>query len=292
MGTEPLPLTGERTVPGVPAENYWFRRHEVAYEFALRHVHGRVLEVGCGEGYGTALLGGPAETIIGIDYDALTVAHAARAYPGVQFVRANLAALPVADRAVDVVATLQVIEHVWNHPEFLDECRRVLRPDGRLLVTTPNRLTFSPGLDQPINPFHTREFAADELAELLRSCGFEVMQVWGLHAGARLAVLDDVHAGSFVAAQLAAPPEAWGEKLRADVASVTTADFEMLAAADADVDDSLDLVLLARPSRQLGAADDGQRQRHTDGEGCGGEQEPPAGHIGLRALGVVDEQRR
>ena len=245
MGTEPLPLTGERTVPGVPEENYWFRRHEAAYEFALEHVHGRVLEVGCGEGYGTALLARAAETIVGIDYDALTVVHAARAYPGVPFVRANLAALPVFDRAVDVVATLQVIEHVWNHPEFVRECRRVLRPDGRLLVTTPNRLTFSPGLDAPINPFHTVEFTAADLDQLLSACGFAVVHMWGLHAGARLAALDAVHGGSFVAAQLAAPPEAWSERLRVDVESVTTADFELRPAADADIDASLDLVLVA-----------------------------------------------
>lgn len=243
-----MPLTGERTVPGIPAENYWFRRHEAAYEFAVQHAHGRMLEVGCGEGYGTALLSRVAETIVGIDYDAQTVAHAARAYPGVAFARANLAALPVRDRTVDVVATLQVIEHVWNHPEFVRECRRVLRPAGRLLVTTPNRLTFSPGLDAPVNPFHTLEFTAAELEGLLHACGFAVVGMWGLHAGTRLADLDAVHGGSFVAAQLAAPPEAWSGRLRADVESVTTADFALRSAAEADLDASLDLVLLARPS--------------------------------------------
>src|SRR4051812_178134 len=71
-----LPLTGERTVPGIPAENYWFRRHEAAYEFALSHVRGRVLEVGCGEGYGTAVLATAADAVLGIDYDQLTIAHA------------------------------------------------------------------------------------------------------------------------------------------------------------------------------------------------------------------------
>ena len=152
---------GERTVPGIPAENYWFRRHEAAYEFALPYVAGRsVLEVGCGEGYGTALLASSAGRVLGVDYDALTVAHAAASYPRASFVRANLAALPVPSASVDVLTTLQVVEHVWNHPEFVQECLRVLRPGGLLLVTTPNRLTFSPGLDEPVNPFHTREFTA------------------------------------------------------------------------------------------------------------------------------------
>jgi SAM-dependent methyltransferase len=245
-----LPLTGERTVPGIPAENYWFRRHEIAYRFALSQVAGpRMLEVGCGEGYGTALLAAAAP-IVGVDYDALTVAHAASAYPQATFVRANLAALPISSESVDTVATLQVIEHVWNHPEFVGECRRVLRPGGRLLVTTPNRLTFSPGLDAPVNPFHTREFTAAELIELLAAGGFEISTVYGLHAGDRLAALDRAHGGSFVDAQLAVAPGEWAAQLRIDVESVTAADFDVLTDAQRDVDESLDLVIVAtRPER-------------------------------------------
>jgi SAM-dependent methyltransferase len=242
-----LPLTGERTVPGIPAENYWFRRHEAAYEFALEHVHGDVLEVGCGEGYGTALLAEAATSITGVDYDLATVEHARRLYPQARFVHGNLAALPVADASVDVLATLQVIEHVWDHPQFVRECRRVLRPGGLLLVTTPNRLTFSPGRDTPLNPFHTIEFTAGQLVDLLRHAGFVERWVGGLHAGARLAELDARHGGSFVDAQLAVPPHLWSTALRADVASITTADFDVVADGERDVDASLDLVVLAEP---------------------------------------------
>ncbi|WP_304045414.1 bifunctional 2-polyprenyl-6-hydroxyphenol methylase/3-demethylubiquinol 3-O-methyltransferase UbiG [Jatrophihabitans endophyticus] len=242
-----LPLTGERTVPGVWHENYWFRRHEAAYAHACDLARGRVLEVGCGEGYGTAMLAaGGASRVLGVDYDATAVAHAARRYTGADFVRANLAALPVRSAAFDVVATLQVIEHVWNHAEFVGECRRVLRPGGTLFVTTPNRLTFSPGLDAPVNPFHTHEFTADELVALLRGAGFAVERVAGLHAGPRLTALDATHGGSFVDAQLAAPPAAWDRSLRTDVESVTTSDFEAADAATRDVDRSLDLVVVAR----------------------------------------------
>lgn len=204
------------------------------------------MEVGCGEGYGTALLATTAARVVGVDYDALTVAHARRTYPTADFVRGNLAALPVRSESVDVLATLQVIEHVWNHPEFVRECRRVLRPGGRLLVTTPNRLTFSPGRDEPVNPFHTVEFTASELVELLVRCGFEIDEVAGLHAGARLADLDRRHGGSFVDAQLAAPPDAWSDRLRSDVESVTAEDFEIRRDERHDVDASLDLVVLAR----------------------------------------------
>jgi SAM-dependent methyltransferase len=241
-----LPLTGERTVPGIPEENYWFRRHEAAYLWAQPLAAGcAVLEVGCGEGYGTALLARSARQIVGIDYDALTVAHAQRNYPRARFVRANLAALPVPSRCVDVVMTLQVIEHVWDHGQFVRECLRVLRPGGLLLVTTPNRLTFSPGLDAPVNPFHTKEFSAAELAALLTAHGFILDETLGLHAGHRIAELDSKY-DSFVAAQLAAPPAEWTPELLADVAAVTAADFPILPAARREVHEALDLVLLAR----------------------------------------------
>jgi SAM-dependent methyltransferase len=234
-------------VPGIGHENYWFRRHEAAYEWACELARGRVLEVGCGEGYGSALLATAADHVLGVDYDALTVAHAAHRYPAVSFVRGNLAALPVASAAIDLLATLQVIEHVWNHPEFVRECRRVLRSDGRLVVTTPNRLTFSPGLDTPVNPFHTVEFTARELAGLLSTCGFTVDTVAGLHAGPRLQDLDRVHGGSFVDAQIGTAPDRWTARLAADVGSVTTADFEVLSDDERDVDSALDLVLVAHP---------------------------------------------
>ncbi|TAM87398.1 MAG: class I SAM-dependent methyltransferase [Jatrophihabitans sp.] len=243
----PLALTGERTVPGIAHENYWLRRHEAAYRHALPLARGRrVLEVGCGEGYGTALLAGVADRVVGLDYDAITVAHAAAAYPRPRFVRANLAALPVPGAAVDLVATLQVIEHVWDHPQFVRECARVLVPGGRLLVTTPNRLTFSPDRQVPLNPFHTKEFTATELCGLLARCGFAVEAVLGLHPRPRLRGLDRAHGGSLVAAQLAAPPGDWSPRLRRDVASVTAGDFVVAGTGTHDVDESLDLLVLAR----------------------------------------------
>jgi SAM-dependent methyltransferase len=241
-----LALTGERTAPGIPAENYWFRRHEIAYEQIGGLVDGaRVLEVGSGEGYGTAFLAGRAKTIVGIDYDPAAVAHAAERYPRAAFVRGNLAALPVATAALDMVVSLQVIEHVWDHPQFVRECARVLRPDATLVMTTPNRLTFSPGLETPANPFHTKEFSASELAGLVTSCGLTVDYIGGVHPGPRLRELDGRY-GSFVNAQLASAPQDWPDALRADVESVTTADFVVADNASRDVDESLDLMVIVR----------------------------------------------
>lgn len=237
----PLPLTGERTLPELPVENYWFRRHEAAYLALAPFVRGSLLvEAGCGEGYGADLLARTAQRILALDYDAASVAHVRARYPAHDVVRADLQRLPVAAGSVEVVANLQVIEHLHNQADFLRECARVLRPAGTLLITTPNRLTFSPGRDTPLNPFHTRELAAAELAAVLAP-RFAVTRMLGLRHGRRLARWERRH-GSIVDAQLAAPPSRWSSELRREVEQVRAADF--LVGPD-DVNGSLDLVAVA-----------------------------------------------
>ncbi len=245
MTVEPLPLTGERTVPGIPVENYWFRRHEAAYLDLVPHCVGAVvLEAGCGEGYGAALIARHAARVVALDYDGQTAAHAAKAYPELAVLRGNLASLPLRDASVDVVANLQVIEHLWDQEGFLAECARVLRPGGRLLVTTPNRITFSPGLDQPLNPFHTRELAPAELAGLLVGARLEVELLAGLRHGPALRALDARFGGSVIDAQVAVVVAGgeWPADLLAAVADVSSADFEITTD---DLDASLDLVAVA-----------------------------------------------
>ncbi|RJO75036.1 class I SAM-dependent methyltransferase [Nocardia panacis] len=242
---EPLPLTGERTVPGIAEENYWFRRHEIAYARLLDRCAGKaVLEAGSGEGYGANMIAEVATEVTGVDYDAGAVAHVRARYPRVEMIHGNLAALPLADASVDVVVNFQVIEHLWDQGQFLRECLRVLRPGGELLISTPNRITFSPGRDTPLNPFHTRELNAAELTELLVEAGFRVSKTLGVHHGPALRALDVKHGGSFIDAQieraLAGTP--WPAELTADVAAVTVDDFELV---EADIDASLDLVTIA-----------------------------------------------
>jgi SAM-dependent methyltransferase len=247
-----LALTGERTVPGIPSENYWFRRHQAAYLHLREEVEGpRLLEVGAGEGYGSALLAERVPAVLALDYDAAAIAHLVGEYPALAAVRGNLAALPVAGGSIDTVVSLQVIEHVWDHPQFLTECSRVLRPGGLLMLSTPNRLTFSPGTDRPVNPFHTHEFTAAELCRLVTGSGLSVVTVAGLFAGPRLAELDRRYAGQggFVAAQLAGPPEHWPVELAADVAGISWQDFRVSRNSSHDLaalDESLDLLVLAR----------------------------------------------
>jgi SAM-dependent methyltransferase len=145
------------------------------------------------------------------------------------------------------VVSLQVVEHLWDQPAFLRECRRALAPGGALWLSTPNRLTFSPGRDTPLNPFHTRELSAAELAGLLVEAGFVDVALLGLHHGPRLRALDVAHGGSLVAAQTAAVlAGTWPEALLRDVAAVTTADFDLRPDSPAHpVDASLDLLATA-----------------------------------------------
>jgi SAM-dependent methyltransferase len=247
-----LTLTGERTIPDLDVENYWFRRHEVVYQRLAQRCAGRdVLEAGCGEGYGADLIAGVARRVIALDYDEATVAHVRARYPRVEVMHGNLAALPLADGSVDVVVNFQVIEHLWDQSGFVCECARVLRPSGLLMVSTPNRITFSPGCDTPINPFHTRELNADELTALLVDAGFALDGVYGVFHGPRLAEMDARHGGSIIDAQIArAVADApWPADLLADVSAVTTADFDIVEAGTGDdgrsIDRSLDLIAIA-----------------------------------------------
>lgn len=229
-----LPITGERTVPGVLHENYWFRRHEAVYVAIASELDDAVvLEAGCGEGYGAQLLAQLARRVIALDYDAYAIAHVGRTYPGLVVLRGNLIALPFADDTYDAVVSLQTVEHLWDQDAFVAECRRVLRPGGRLILSTPNRLTFPPG-----NPFHARELSAAELRDLVMSRG-GTAALRGLRHGPELIEWEHRH-GSIVDAQLAAPPDQWPTALAERVAAVGVGDFVL----DDQVEMSLDLVAI------------------------------------------------
>jgi SAM-dependent methyltransferase len=133
-------------------------------------------------------------------------------------VRGNLTALPLRADTVDVLVSLQTVEHVWDQPRFVAECARVLRPGGVLVLSTPNRLTFPPG-----NIYHHRELDADELTGLMGS-HVGAVSMLGVEHGGRIGAWERDH-GDITAAQIGAAPDAWDEPLRAMVASITTADF-------------------------------------------------------------------
>lgn len=237
-------LTGERTLPGIWHESYWFRRHEAAYLAALPLGRGaRVLDAGCGEGYGPAMLDDEGADVVGVDLDVPTLQHARASYPHVGFACGNLVAMPFRDGAFDTVVTLQVIEHLWDQPAFVAECARVTRPFGTLVMSTPNRLTFSPDHvpgTPPTNPFHSRELDPGDIVELVAP-HYDVVTLLGVSHGSRLAAWETEH-GSLVDQQLAGEPDTWPVPLRDVVTSVEADDFEIDAD---DVARSLDLLLVA-----------------------------------------------
>lgn len=153
-------LTGERLAAGNTLYAADLARHRVAYRAAVAHAGaGRVLDLGCGTGYGTAALAGGAARVVG--FDRVAPSPTVRG-PGMAFVRGDLRGLPFAAGTFDLVVSFQVIEHLRDPGDYLREIGRVLRPDGTLLLTTPN-------LEQSEreNPYHLHEYEADELAGVL-----------------------------------------------------------------------------------------------------------------------------
>jgi SAM-dependent methyltransferase len=248
----PLPLTGERTLPGATGEEYWFARHEAAYRwivetFAEKLLGAVVVDAGSGEGYGAATLrAAGAREVLALEFDEASVAHAATSYPEVATLRANLAAMPLAAGSVDLLVSMQVVEHLWDLRGFLRDCFSALRPGGLLVVSTPNRPVFSPGLvrgEKPTNPFHVEEFDAEQLEELLHAAGFADVTLHGLHHGARIEAWERESGESLVAAQVgsALNPDAERRGLREFVGSVTAADLCVGAAGRAQ-----DLIAVGR----------------------------------------------
>jgi SAM-dependent methyltransferase len=185
-GVPPLELTGERTLPDVPAENYWFRRHLVVYEWIAERCAGLdVVDMACGEGYGSAVLGRRARTVVGVDANPEAHEHARLKYtrPGVAFVRD----LVESYRAeCDAVVFLQTIEHVERPEEVLWHFRSLLRPGGAAYVSTPNLLTLAPpGAAKSDNPWHLREYRAEEFRALCESV-FDRVELYGLFHARKL----------------------------------------------------------------------------------------------------------
>ena len=250
----PLTLTGERTAPGVPHENYWFRRHEAVYAAVPGFVPSSptvVVDAGSGEGYGASLLAQAftGAAVLGVDYDTSSCAHAAAAHTGPRtaYVQGLVTALPVAPEVADVVVSLQVVEHIWNPDGYLRELARVCRPGGVVVLSTPNRLTFSPGLgrrQRPANVFHCREYDADELVKSASRWApdLSATQVLGLRHGPRLRAWERRH-GPLPVALAGSEPREWPTAVHEVVASVTAGDFELVAGP---LDECLDLVVVLR----------------------------------------------
>jgi SAM-dependent methyltransferase len=180
-GVPPLELTGERTLPDVPEENYWYRRHLAVYEWIAKRVPGqRVADLACGEGYGAAVLARAAADVTGVDANPEAHEHARLRYrrPNLRFERGLVEEF---SDPCDAIVFLQTIEHI-HEPE-----RLLARIAGRAplaFISTPNRLTLAPkGAEKSDNPWHLREYTAAEYRALLDPHFAEVRLHGVFHAG-------------------------------------------------------------------------------------------------------------
>lgn len=171
IGTPPQPpdleYTGERIVPGKTLAPL-FREHEERYVFAGQYVEARkVLDVACGTGIGTHYLSkAGAACCYGVDIDERAIDYARAAYEGCVFLSGDATDVPLPSKSVDVVVSFETIEHVRDQRKFLEECRRVLRPRGWMICSTPNRAIYR---WQGCNPFHVRELTPEEFQHLMAS---------------------------------------------------------------------------------------------------------------------------
>jgi SAM-dependent methyltransferase len=187
-GVPPLALTGERTLPDVPEENYWFRRHLAVYEWIAPRCSGLdVVDMACGEGYGSDVLAGRAARVTGVDANPDAHEHARLKYS-----RGNLRferdLVETYSERCDAVVFLQTIEHVQDPEGILRHFKSMLRPGGAVYVTTPNVLTLAPeGAQKSDNPWHVKEYRPAEFRELCESV-FGSVEMYGLFHARKLRV--------------------------------------------------------------------------------------------------------
>jgi 2-polyprenyl-3-methyl-5-hydroxy-6-metoxy-1,4-benzoquinol methylase len=187
-GVPPLELTGERTLPDVPAENYWFRRHLAVYEWiGARVASKRVIDMACGEGYGSDVLARAAAFVLGVDANPEANDHARLRYrrENLHFER-GMVELHGEPGAYDAVVFLQTIEHVHDPVAVLGHLRSLLAPSGVVYMSTPNVLTLAPaGAAKSGNPWLLKEYRAAEFRDLCRTA-FESVELLGLFHARKL----------------------------------------------------------------------------------------------------------
>lgn len=246
-GVPPLELTGERTLPDVPLENYWYQRHLIVYEWIRDRVAGRrVVDMACGEGYGSQVLAETAADVVGVDANPEAHEHARLRYtaPGLRFERSLIETWSA---PVDAVVFLQTIEHVQDPGRLLEHFTSLVAggEDPVVYVSTPNVLTLAPeGAERSGNPWHVYEYRPEEFRALLEP-HFVRVELYGLFHARRLRwhefalrhlAWDTVHARLGIT----------GRFYDRFTPALTVRDFA-LRPAGPDLDRSLDLVAVCRP---------------------------------------------
>jgi glycosyltransferase involved in cell wall biosynthesis/SAM-dependent methyltransferase len=164
-----LPWTGERYVPQITGEIQLEHVHR--YLLAREYAKGKdVLDIACGEGFGSAILAQAARSVVGVDIAAEAVRHATLSYQveNVEFRQGSCAEIPLDNNSIDLVVSFETIEHHDEHKAMMVEIKRVLRPDGVLIISSPDKNEYSI-LPNYRNPFHVRELFKEEFEDLLRA---------------------------------------------------------------------------------------------------------------------------
>ena len=239
-GVPPLELTGERTLPDVPEENYWYQRHLVVYEWIRDQVAGlKVVDMASGEGYGANVLAGAAREVVGVEANPEAFAHAVARYPKVRFERSLVETY---GEDADAVSFLQTIEHVQDPGAVLENFKRSAPV---AYVSTPNVLTLAPeGAEKSGNPWHIKEYRADEFRELCER-QFSSVDLFGVYHARKLAWhalalklgWDRVHSALGITNLF------YGRFTPA----ISAADFRLRHADEANLDRALDFLAVLRP---------------------------------------------
>ena len=161
-------FTGERVIPGQVNDDLW-AEHVARYALAARFASGkRVLDLGCGTGYGTADLARTAASAVGVDLAPEAIAYAVNHFPAARFLECSANAVPLPTGSFDLVTAFEVIEHLQDWRGLLTEAHRLLEPNGLLIVSTPNKRYYAEArAESGPNPFHDHEFEFEEFRTAL-----------------------------------------------------------------------------------------------------------------------------
>lgn len=167
MENKHLPFTGERLTTELSG-HYGITEHLNRYSFAADFVKEKiVLDIACGEGYGANYLANFATQVIGIDIDNKTIDFAKNKYKksNLTFFASSALEIPLENHTVDVITSFETLEHLIEQNEMIAEFKRVLKPGGKLIISSPEKSIYAER--DPNNPFHLKELTFQEFANLL-----------------------------------------------------------------------------------------------------------------------------
>lgn len=179
--------TGERILLEIETP-LMIARHFSAYRFAKDYASNKqILDIGCGEGYGTHYLSGFAREAVGVDYDEPIINYAKNKYQkeNLSFYCLDIKSLSTLKNKFDIIYAFQVIEHLREPDKFLRDVNNLLKEDGIFICSTPNKLDASPNSAIPLNRFHVKEYLFEEFKELMGN-HFSGVEIFSLKRGRKL----------------------------------------------------------------------------------------------------------